>query len=448
MERTVAFVSLGCDKNLVDSEVMLGILDQEGYRIIDNESEAEVLIVNTCAFIKDAIQESIDTILEVADHKKSGNCKALIVTGCLAERYREEIMKEIPEVDAVLGAGDYIGIGEAIQRVHQGEKVIKVDAINRDINEFEAPRMISTLGSYAYLKIAEGCDNYCTYCIIPKLRGKYRSRKMESLISEAKMLVDNGVREIIIVAQDTTRYGIDLYGEKMLPQLLKELSKLDDLKWIRLMYCYPEEITDELIEVIASDPKVCHYIDMPIQHSSNTVLKRMGRKSRREELIELIQKMRKKIPDMIIRTSLIVGFPGETEEEFQDLCGFLEEVRLDRAGVFTYSHEEDTAAYNMENQIDETVKEVRKNKIMELQQQISFKKNEEKVGTVLEVMIEGKLAEEDVYCSRSYGDAPEIDGAVFVAAEENLIAGDFVTVQITNSYEYDLIGEIYDELSE
>ena len=448
METKIAFVSLGCDKNLVDTENMLGILNQAGFALIGDESEADVLVLNSCCFIEDAKQESIENILELAQHKETGNCKALIVTGCMAQRYKEEILKEIPEIDAVIGTTSYDEIATIVKELLEakGEKVTHFNDIDRKMDH-ETPRILTTAGYYAFLKIAEGCDNYCTYCIIPKLRGKYRSREMESLILEAKGLVAQGVTELILVAQDTTRYGIDLYGEKRLPELLHELGKIEGLEWIRILYCYPEEITDELIMAIKNEPKVCKYIDMPIQHADNEVLKHMGRRSSREQLDRVITKMRHEIPDISLRTTLIVGFPGETKEQFDNLVSFVEKTKFDRLGVFTYSQEEDTPAAILPNQIDPEIMEVRKDTIMNIQQKISTAKNEEMIGKTTKVLIEGKLADENVYIGRTYRDAPDIDGQVFVTYEGELISGDMVNVKILNAYEYDLIGVIEDESS-
>ena len=448
METKIAFVSLGCDKNLVDTENMLGILNQAGFALIGDESEADVLVLNSCCFIDDAKQESIENILELAKYKETGNCKALIVTGCMAQRYKEEILKEIPEIDAVIGTTSYDEIATIVKEVleSKGEKVTHFNDIDRKMDH-ETPRVLTTAGYYAFLKIAEGCDNYCTYCIIPKLRGKYRSREIESLLLEAKGLVAQGVTELILVAQDTTRYGIDLYGEKRLPTLLHELGKIEGLEWIRILYCYPEEITDELIMAIKNEPKVCKYIDMPIQHADNEVLKQMGRRSSREQLDQVITKMRHEIPDISLRTTLIVGFPGETKEQFESLVSFVKTTEFDRLGVFTYSQEEDTPASIFPNQIDPEVMEIRKDTIMNIQRAISTAKNETMVGKTTKVLIEGKLTDEDVYIGRTYRDAPEIDGQVFVTYSGELISGDMVDVKILNAYEYDLIGVIDDELS-
>ncbi len=449
METKIAFVSLGCDKNLVDTENMLGILNKSGFALIGDESEADVLVLNSCCFIEDAKTESINNILELAQYKKTGNCKALIVTGCMAQRYKEEVLREIPEVDAVVGTTSYDEIASIITQVlnNQGDKVTHFSSIDRQMED-ETPRILTTAGYYAFLKIAEGCDNHCTYCIIPKLRGKYRSRELERLISEAKGLVAQGVTELILVAQDTTRYGIDLYGEKKLPQLLHELGKIEGLEWIRILYCYPEEITDELIMAIKNEAKVCKYIDMPIQHANNHILKQMGRKSSRDQLEQVIQKMRHEIPEISLRTTLIVGFPGETQEQFDDLVDFVKHTKFDRLGVFTYSQEEDTPAATFSDQINQEVMDLRKDTIMNIQQKITTEKNQAMIGQTIKVLIEGKLTDEDVYIGRTYRDAPDIDGQVFVTYEGELISGDMVDAKILNAYEYDLIGVIEDEFSE
>jgi len=442
----VAFVSLGCDKNLVDSEHMLGMLHSQGYELISSEQEADVLVVNTCCFIEDAKKESIEQILEVARYKTEGNCKALIVTGCMAQRYKEEILTEMPEVDAVVGTTSYDQIVEIVNEVleKKGEKVERFESIDRQFIE-EMPRILTTAGYFAYVKIAEGCDNRCTYCIIPQLRGKYRSRKLDQIEKEVKGLAQNGVSEIILVAQDTTRYGQDLEDGTTLATLLQRLSQVEGIEWIRILYCYPENLTEELIIEMRDNPKVCHYLDIPIQHASNTVLKRMARKSTNEDLRYKMKRLREEMPDITIRTTLIVGFPGETEEEFEELCDFVQDVEFDRLGVFTYSQEEGTPAARMEDQIEEEVKEKRKEIIMALQQDISARLNEKKVGREMEVLIEGKLTDEPVYIGRSYQDAPEIDGQVFVQYEGELISGEYTKVKITKASDYDLIGEVLDE---
>jgi len=444
----IAFVSLGCDKNLVDTENMLGILNKSGFALTGDEAEADVLVLNSCCFIADAKEESINTILELARYKEVGNCKALIVTGCLSQRYKEEILREIPEVDAVVGTTSYDEIDTIVTKVleNKEEKVTLFNDIDRKMDH-ESPRILTTAGYYAFLKVAEGCDNHCTYCIIPKLRGKYRSRSIEDLVKEAKGLVSQGVTELILVAQDTTCYGKDLYGKKKLPELLHELGKIEGLEWIRILYCYPEEITDELIMAIKNEPKVCKYIDMPIQHADNEILKKMGRRNTREQLEEVISKMRREIPDIALRTTLIVGFPGEGQEHFDNLVEFVDRTKFDRLGVFTYSKEEGTPAATMTNHISQEVMDERRDIIMNLQQEISADKNQEMIGKTVKVLIEGKLADEDVYIGRTYKDAPEIDGNVFVEYEGELISGDMINVKIINAYEYDLIGEIDNEFS-
>lgn len=439
----VLFVSLGCDKNLVDSEMMLGMLREEGFTFTDDETQADIIVVNTCCFINDAKEESVNTILEMAQLKKEGRLKALIVTGCLAQRYQEEIQKEIPEVDVILGTTAIDGIVEAMKEALSGQTVgLKhIEDINRK-PVYGKKRIVTTGGHFAYLKIAEGCDKHCTYCIIPKIRGNYRSVPMEELVKEAQELVEQGARELILVAQETTLYGQDLYGRKALPELLEKLNAISGLYWIRILYCYPEEVTDELIEAIKKNEKVCHYLDIPIQHGCDTILKRMGRRTNEQQLRDIVGKLRKEIPDICLRTTLITGFPGETKEDHETLLDFVNDLEFDRLGVFTYSPEEDTPAANMEEQIEEEVKQDRRDQIMELQQEIAYEKAEEMVGKKLLVMIEGKVAEENAYVGRSYKDAPNVDGYVFVNTEKSLMTGDFVPVTITGSYEYDLIGEI------
>lgn len=437
----ILFVSLGCDKNLVDTEVMLGLLAKHGHQMVDSEEIADVIVVNTCCFIHDAKEESIQTILEMAEYKKEGTCKALIVTGCLAQRYKQEILDEIEEVDAVLGTTSYDKIVEAIDEALLGHRSLEMTDIDA-IPEVEGKRLVTTGGHFAYLKIAEGCDKHCTYCIIPKIRGNFRSVPMERLLKEAEELVEQGVKEIILVAQETTLYGKDLYGEKSLPKLLKELCKISGLYWIRILYCYPEEITDELIQVIKEEDKICKYLDLPIQHASDHILKRMGRRTSKEQLIEIVEKLRREIPDIAIRTTLITGFPGETEEHHEELMAFVDEMEFDRLGVFTYSPEEDTPAATFADQIDENVKEDRQADLMELQQEIAFELAEEMIGKEVLVMIEGKVADENAYVGRTYKDAPNVDGLIFVEAEEELMSGDFAKVKVTGALEYDLIGEI------
>ena len=443
----VMFISLGCDKNLVDSEMMLGMLSEKGHTFTDLEDEAEIIVVNTCCFIHDAKQESVDTILEIAERKKDGRLKGLVVTGCLAQRYREEIQTEIPEVDVILGTNAIDAIGDAIEEITKGQMQ------NHYRNISEAPvcgkkRIVTTGGHFAYLKIAEGCDKHCTYCIIPKVRGNYRSVPMEMLVKEAETLAENGVKELILVAQETTLYGMDIYGKKSLAELLRKLCRIEGLYWIRVLYCYPEEIDDELIEVIAEEKKICHYLDILIQHGAEAVLKRMGRRTNQQDIRSLIEKLRKKIPDICLRTTLITGFPGETQEDFEETYRFVNEMEFDRLGVFTYSKEEDTPAAEMENQVPESVSLKRREELMELQQAIAFEKAEEMIGRVFYVMIEGKVADEDTYVARTYKDAPNVDGYLFLNTTANLMTGDFVKVVVTDSNEYDLIGEIYHEFTE
>lgn len=444
MAYKIFFISLGCDKNLVDSEVMLGLLNEAGYIITSDEEEADIIIVNTCSFIHDAKEESIETILEMAAYKETGKLKALIVTGCLTQRYREELMAEMPEVDGILGTSNYDEIVQTIEKALDKNKIISFKDINYSPN-INTKRMINTTTPYAYLKIAEGCNNNCTYCIIPSLRGRIRSRSMESLIEEAEYLAGQGKNEIILVAQDTTKYGIDLYKEKRLPQLLNELSEIEDIKWIRLLYCYPEDITDELIDVIAANDKVLNYIDIPIQHINNDILKSMARKSNKDTITGVIERLRKKIPDICIRSTLIVGFPGETQEQFEELKEFVKNYKIDRLGVFTYSLEEGTKAAEMKGQVDENVKEKRRDELMLIQQDISYEKNEKMIGKVLDVIVEGYIPEDEVYCGRTYKDAPNVDGVVFFTCPFELIAGSIVKVQVEEANEYDLIGGIIDE---
>lgn len=443
----ILFISLGCDKNLVDSEVMLGLLASRGYEMIDDEQEADIIVVNTCCFIHDAKQESVDNILEMAEYKKTGKLKALIVTGCLAERYRQEIIDEIPEVDAVLGTTAYDKILDAVDEALEGKHFLEMEDLQA-LPVVDTKRQITTGGHFAYMKIAEGCDKHCTYCIIPKIRGTYRSVPMEQLIKEAEELAAQGVKELILVAQETTLYGKDLYGEKLLHKLLKELCKVSGIQWIRILYCYPEEITDELIQVIKEEPKICHYLDLPIQHANDEILKRMGRRTSKQELIDIVTKLRKEIPDICLRTTLITGFPGETEEQHQELVEFVDEMEFDRLGVFTYSPEEDTPAATMPDQIDEEVKLERQAELMELQQEIAFDTAENMIGREMLVMIEGKIADEPAYVGRTYRDAPKVDGLIFVETGELLMSGDFAKVTVTGAEEYDLIGGLTNELTE
>lgn len=438
----IYFVSLGCDKNLVDSEMMITNLRKSGYALTDDASEADVIVVNTCCFIGDAKEESINTLLELAAYKEE-RCKLLVAAGCLAQRYHEEIKEEIPEVDLIVGTMGYEKLTEKIEEALNNKGMV-VESLE-DINYLPTPltdRDSMSGGYYAYLKIAEGCDKCCTYCVIPKVRGKYRSVPMDNLIEQAEHLVKNGAKEIILVAQETTLYGKDLYGEKSLPKLLRRLSEIEELRWIRILYCYPEEITDELIDTIAELPKVCNYLDIPIQHGSDNILKKMGRWTDKNEIISIVDKLRKKIPDIALRTTLITGFPGETEEDFEELKEFVKKLRFDRLGVFTYSREEDTPAAEMEGQVSEDVKEARRNEIMEIQQEIAFENGREHIGEDFDVMIEGSLPDEGVYIARTYMDAPDVDGYVFISSDWHLDSGDFVKVEITGAKEYDLIGDI------
>lgn len=437
----IIFISLGCDKNLVDSEVMLGLLAKEGYRMVDDEAEADVAVINTCCFIHDAKEESIQTILEMAQYKENGRLKALIVTGCLAQRYQQEILTEIPEVDAVLGTTSFTEIADAVKEALAGNGHVRLDDLDA-LPMTEVRRLITTGGHFAYLKIAEGCDKHCTYCIIPKIRGNFRSVPMEKLIKEATELADQGVKELILVAQETTLYGADLYGEKSLHQLLRKLCKIEGIRWIRILYCYPEEIYDDLIQTIKEEKKICHYLDLPIQHASDSILKRMGRKTTKDQLKSVISRLRAEIPDIVIRTTLITGFPGETQEDHEELMEFIDEMEFDRLGVFTYSPEEDTPAASMPEQIPEEIKEDRQAELMELQQDIVFEQAEDMIGRELLVMIEGKLADENAYVGRTYKDAPNVDGLIFIHTDEELMSGDFAKVRVTGALEYDLIGEL------
>ena len=437
----ILFISLGCDKNLVDSEVMLGLLDSRGYQIVDDETIADVIVVNTCCFIHDAKEESIQTILEMAEYKKTGRLKALVVTGCLAQRYQQEIIDEIPEVDAVLGTASYDKIAEAIDEALDGHTEMYLEDIDR-LPQVSSKRLVTTGGHYAYLKIAEGCDKHCTYCIIPKVRGNYRSVPMEQLLKEAKELAEGGVKELILVAQETTVYGQDIYGEKSLHRLLRELCKIDGIQWIRLLYCYPEEIDANLIRVMKEEPKICHYLDLPIQHASDAILKKMGRRTSKAQLVDTIRTLREEIPDITLRTTLITGFPGETEEQHQELVAFVDEMEFDRLGVFTYSPEENTPAAEMPDQIPEEVKADRQAELMELQQEIAFDLAEDMIDREVLVMIEGKVADENAYVGRTYRDAPNVDGLIFINTDEELMSGDFAKVKVTGAMEYDLIGEL------
>lgn len=440
-------VSLGCDKNLVDTEKMLGLLNSAGLTFTDDEAQADVILVNTCCFIGDAKEESVNTILDMIRYKEEGRCRALIVAGCLAQRYKQEILDEIPEVDAILGTASYEDIAKVLEQV-MGEGEHTHVSCFHDLGalpESRTERVVTTGGHYAFLKIAEGCDKRCTYCIIPSIRGPYRSVPMEQILKEARQLSEGGVRELILVAQETTLYGKDIYGEKSLPGLLHELAAIPGIRWIRIQYCYPEEITEELIQAIKTEEKVCHYLDIPIQHASNGILKRMGRRTNKEELKERIARLRSEIPDIALRTTMISGFPGETKEEHEELMEFVDEMEFERLGVFSYSAEEDTPAFSYPDQVPQEIREDRRDEIMELQQDIAFSRSERMVGRVLSVLIEGKVADEPVYVGRTYMDAPDVDGLIFVNAEVELMSGDFVQVKVTGAADYDLIGEVYYE---
>lgn len=437
----ILFISLGCDKNLVDSEVMLGLLAAKGYRMVDDEMQADIIIVNTCCFIHDAKEESIQTILEMAQYKTDGRLKVLVVTGCLAQRYQQEILDEIPEVDAVLGTTSYDKIVEAVEEALAGKGHVEVEDIDA-LPLVDTGRLVTTGGHFAYLKIAEGCDKHCTYCIIPKIRGDFRSVPMERLVKEAGELAEQGVKELILVAQETTLYGKDLYGEKSLHRLLRELCRISGIRWIRLLYCYPEEIDENLIQIMKEEKKICHYLDLPIQHANDDILKRMGRRTSKNQLEEIIGRLRREIPDIALRTTLITGFPGETKEQHEELMEFVDEMEFDRLGVFTYSPEEDTPAAGMPDQVPEEVKEERQAEIMELQQEIVFDQAEAMIGREVLVMIEGKVADENAYVGRTYKDAPNVDGLIFINTEAELMSGDFARVKVTGALEYDLIGEL------
>ena len=443
----ILFVSLGCDKNLVDSEVMLNLLKKHGYNITNDEQEADAAVVNTCCFIHDAKEESINTILELAELKKTARLQALIITGCLAQRYQKEIQTEIPEVDAILGSTNIDDIVSVVDEALHGRKVVCCKDIQY-LPPHMTERTVTTGTAMAYLKIAEGCSKRCTYCIIPYLRGNYRSIPMEDILETAERLAQEGYQELVLVAQETTVYGQDLYGEKRLPELLRRLCRLEGIQWIRLLYCYPEEITEELIQTMAQEPKVCHYIDMPIQHSEDAILKAMGRRTNQKQIREVVEQLRSAVPDIAIRTTLITGFPGETKEQHEALLDFVDEMEFDRLGVFTYSPEEDTPAATMPDQVAEEVKEARRDEIMELQQEISYDKGTDRIGQELLVMIEGKVADESAYIGRTYGDAPKVDGYIFVQTGELLMTGDFAKVRVTGALEYDLIGELADEYTE
>lgn len=443
----ILFVSLGCDKNLVDSEVMLSLLKQNGYNITNDEQEADAAVVNTCCFIHDAKEESIQTILELAQLKQTARLQALIVTGCLAQRYQDEIRKEIPEVDAILGSTNIDDIVSVVTQAVEGKKV----NCCKDIHYLPSgltDRVVTTGNAMAYLKLAEGCNKRCTYCIIPYLRGNYRSIPMEEILETAGKLAAEGYQELVLVAQETTVYGQDLYGEKRLPRLLEELSRIEGIHWIRLLYCYPEEITDELIRTMAENEKVCHYIDMPIQHSEDAILKAMGRRTSQKQIRDVVNRLRTAMPDIVIRTTLITGFPGETKEQHEALLEFVDEMEFQRLGVFTYSPEEGTKAADYLEQIEEEEKKRRQDEIMALQQEVSYDNNQKMLGAILEVLVEGYLYEEDIYIGRSYREAPNVDGYIFISAEEEIISGELVRVRITDANEYDLIGEVVYEFTE
>ena len=442
----IALESLGCSKNLMDAEIMTGILKEKGYEFVEEFAEADIIIVNTCGFIRDAKQESIDTIVELSQLKEFGKLKYLIVTGCLAQRYADELLEEIPEIDAIVGTGNFMNISEIIDRLESEKNVTEIGNIEFAFDE-TLPRYVSTPEHMAYLKIGEGCSNHCTYCIIPKLRGKYRSRKIEDIVEEAKTLAAEGVKELVVIAQDTTRYGEDLYGEAKLAELLEELAGIEGIKWIRIMYSYPESITEKLIDVIAAHDNICSYFDMPIQHASNRVLKRMNRRTSKEDIRNKVEMIRSKIPDAVIRTTVIVGFPGETEEDLEELIEFMKEIKFDRLGAFAYSREEDTPADRMDGHMDEEIKEERRERVMMVQQVISEEINQKREDKVFEVLIEEE-AEEGVYVGRTQGDAEEIDSVVYVNSDEELEIGSFVNVYITEAMEYDLIGDVVDELAE
>ena len=440
-DKKLLFISLGCDKNLVDSEFMIGMLTNEGVVLCDDETEADIIIINSCCFINDAKEESINTILEMAEYKKSGNCKALIVTGCLSQRYQDEIQTEIPEVDAILGTNSYDAICEAVREA-LNQHTYKNVATLEGLPKLTTKRTVTTGGHFAYLKIAEGCNKNCTYCIIPSIRGRYRSVPMEDLIAQAKELVENGVKELILVAQETTLYGVDIYGKKSLHKLLDELNKIPGLFWIRIMYCYPEEIYEELIDAMIRNKKVCHYLDMPIQHCNDEILRKMARRTNRKELEERISYLRERIPDITLRTTLICGFPGETEEMHEELMQFINDMEFDRLGAFAYSPEEGTVAAELPDQVDEELKLDWQADVMELQEEVIFDKNETLIGMSTYAFIEGKVADENAYIGRTYRDAPNVDGYIFINTDEELMTGDIVKVKVTGAYEYDLIGEI------
>ena len=435
------FISLGCDKNLVDSEFMIGMLTQEGIELTDNEEDEDIIIVNSCCFIGDAKEESINTIPEMAEYRKHGKCKSLIVTGCLAQRYQDEVLKEIPEVDAILGTNSYDSIFEAVKETLDHHKYQNLHTLE-GLPSLNTKRVVTTGGHFAYLKISEGCNKNCTYCVIPSVRGRYRSVPMEELAAQARELVAGGVKELILVAQETTLYGVDLYGKKSLHLLLDELNKIDGLLWIRIMYCYPEEIYEELIDSIIRNKKVCHYLDLPIQHCNDDILKRMNRKTTKQDIIDMANHLRERIPDITLRTTLICGFPGETEEAHEELMQFVNDMEFDRLGAFTYSPEEGTRAFDMPNQIDEETKAEWQADVMELQEEVIFDKNKTLKGMETYAFIEGRVADENAYIGRTYRDAPNVDGYIFINTDEELMTGDIVKVKVVGAYEYDLIGEI------
>ena len=435
------FISLGCDKNLVDSEFMIGMLTQEGIELTDNEEDADIIIVNSCCFIGDAKEESINTILEMAEYRKHGKCKSLIVTGCLSQRYQDEVLKEIPEVDAILGTNSYDSIFEAVKETLDHHKYQNLHTLE-GLPSLNTKRVVTTGGHFAYLKISEGCNKNCTYCVIPSVRGRYRSVPMEELAAQARELVAGGVKELILVAQETTLYGVDLYGKKSLHLLLDELNKIDGLFWIRIMYCYPEEIYEELIDSIIRNKKVCHYLDLPIQHCNDDILKRMNRKTTKQDIIDMANHLRERIPDITLRTTLICGFPGETEGAHEELMQFVNDMEFDRLGAFTYSPEEGTRAFDMPNQIDEETKAEWQADVMELQEEVIFDKNKTLKGMETYAFIEGRVADENAYIGRTYRDAPNVDGYIFINTDEELMTGDIVKVKVVGAYEYDLIGEI------
>ena len=435
------FISLGCDKNLVDSEFMIGMLTQEGIELTDNEEDADIIIVNSCCFIGDAKEESINTILEMAEYRKHGKCKSLIVTGCLSQRYQDEVLKEIPEVDAILGTNSYDSIFEAVKETLDHHKYQNLHTLE-GLPSLNTKRVVTTGGHFAYLKISEGCNKNCTYCVIPSVRGRYRSVPMEELAAQARELVAGGVKELILVAQETTLYGVDLYGKKSLHLLLDELNKIDGLFWIRIMYCYPEEIYEELIDSIIRNKKVCHYLDLPIQHCNDDILKRMNRKTTKQDIIDIANHLRERIPDITLRTTLICGFPGETAEAHEELMQFVNDMEFDRLGAFTYSPEEGTRAFDMPNQIDEETKAEWQADVMELQEEVIFDKNKTLKGMETYAFIEGRVADENAYIGRTYRDAPNVDGYIFINTDEELMTGDIVKVKVVGAYEYDLIGEI------